>query len=235
MTHSSPFLRGRRRGRVPVPRLAALLLALGAVVTTPPVTAATLDERLAALASARSETLHYEEQRASALLNRPVTVRGRLTWDPVAGELTKWVDEPREARLTITPLELRAETPGGRERRLPLERRPELAALFSGVRALLTGDTGALEDNFQASYHEGEGDAWVMHFVPRDEVLGERLELLEIRGHGDRVGAIDTLMSGGERQHMRILEADETGAGDDGAADPGSEAGGDEEANGQGR
>ncbi len=190
-------LAGARLARWPAAALLAAWMA--------PSGAATLDERLASLAANPDETLRYEEQRESGLLSRTVTVRGRLEWDPETGHLTKWVDEPRQARLTITADGLEAETGNGRTRSLPLDQRPELAALFDGLRALLGGDPDALEDRFQADYLEGEGSAWVMHLVPRDASLAQRLALLEIRGTGDRVEAIDTVLENGERQRMRIL------------------------------
>jgi len=166
--------------------------------------AATLEERLAGLAAQPERVLHFEEQRESRLLRTPVTVRGRLEYEPETGRLTKWVDTPRPARLTITADGLEAEA-GGRTRRLTLAQRPELAALLAGVRALLAGDTAALEDRFRTSYLEGEADAWVLHLEPRQAALAARLRLLEMRGAGDRVTAIDTVDEEGRRQRMNIL------------------------------
>lgn len=183
-------------------RCIALILALAGA--TMPLHAETLEERLAGLAAQAERVLHYEEQRESRLLRTPVTVRGRLEYEPDTGRLTKWVDSPRPARLTITADGLEAET-GGRTRRLPLEQRPELAALLEGVRALLAGDTAALEDRFRTSYLEGEADAWVLHLEPRQAALAARLRLLEVRGAGDRVTAIDTVDEAGRRQRMNIV------------------------------
>ncbi len=178
------------------------------ILLASPAAAATLPERLAGLAAQPERELHYEETRESALLKRPVTYRGRLAWDPDSGHLTKWVDEPRTARLTITPTHLEAATGTGRIRRMPLERRPELAALLGGIRALLAGDAAALEDTFDTDYREDGEGAWLLRLAPRAADLAARLSLLEIRGKGNHVSLIDTLLGGGEHQRMRMVPQD---------------------------
>lgn len=159
----------------------------------------------AALVGMPERILHYEETRKSPLLARPVTYRGRLEYDPDTGRLTKWVDEPRRARLTMTSTHLEARAGTGKVRRLPLERRPELAALLIGVRSLLSGDAATLERTFVTS-HRTDGDgAWVMYLEPRDGARHGRLRLLEIRGDGDRVNTIDTVLADDSRRQIRIL------------------------------
>lgn len=164
-----------------------------------------LTARLASLRLDPDEVLHFEETRSSGLLAREVTYRGRLTYDPASGALTKWVDEPRPARLTLGDEEIMAQAGSGKERRLPLQRRPELAALLQGLRALLAGDATALGAQFQTDYLAGEGDEWLLHLRPRDPALAAELSLLEVRGWGDRLTLIDTVTGNGSRQSLRIL------------------------------
>lgn len=186
--------------------------------------AATLEKRLAGLAGEAGRVLAFEEQRASGLTREPVTVRGRLEWDPEAEILTKWVDEPRPARLAITPTQLEAQAGQGRTRRMPLDRRPELAALLGGIRALLSGDVAALESTFTADYLEGEDAAWVLRLVPLDPGLAERLSLLEVRGEGDEVRTIDTLRGDGARERMTLLAESASEADSQSALDTAGEA-----------
>lgn len=181
--------------------------------------AATLSERIRSLAVPPDvegiSELHYTESRSSSVLASPVIYQGRLAYDPAQGTLTKWVDEPRQARLTLNDTELEAQSGNGRVRRLPLERQPELAALLGGMRALLTGDEQALQGLFQADYLEGEAiegkpAAWVLQLRPLDPEVAGRLVLLELRGIGSQLTQLDSLMGSGERQSMRILAGSES-------------------------
>jgi len=193
--------------------LFALAISLGA-------DAATLAERVAGLTAPGDAELHYSESRSSGLLTKPVIYTGRLAFDQEQGTLTKWVDEPRKARLTLTDTQLEAQAGDGRVRRLPLERQPELAALLAGLRALLSGDAEALQAVFQADYLEGmpgedESADWVLQLKPLYPELAGRLTLLELRGSGDQLTRIDSLMGSGERQSMLILPPPQAGAEND--------------------
>jgi hypothetical protein len=170
-----------------------------------------LSERVGGLAAPADGAgeLAYTESRTSGLLQDPVIYTGRLAFDPDNGTLTKWVDEPRQARLTLTDTQLEIQAGNGRARRLPLERQPELAVLLRGLRALLSGDAAALQAIFQADYLEGDDDTWVMQLRPLDPELAGELVLLELRGSGDELTQIDSLMGSGDRQSMTILHTPE--------------------------
>lgn len=201
-------------------RITASVLSLFALTLSPGIEAATLAERVAGLAATGETELHYSESRSSGLLATPVIYTGRLAFDRGQGMLTKWVDEPRSARLTLTDTQLEVQTGEGRVRRLPLERQPELAALLAGLRALLSGDAEALQAVFQADYLEGmtgeDGTAdWVLQLKPLYPELAGRLILLELRGSGDELTQIDSLMGSGERQSMFILPPPDAGLEDD--------------------
>lgn len=191
-----------------------LLLAFLALSAQSTALGATLTERISGLAVPGESELHYSESRSSGLLSKPVVYSGRLAFDPQQGTLTKWVDEPRRARLTLTDAGLEVQSGAGRVRRLPLERQPELAALLAGLRALLEGDPEALLAVFQADYLEGQdpdgGEAWVLQLKPVDQELAGRLVLLELRGSDNEITRIDSLMGSGERQSMTILPSRET-------------------------
>ncbi len=201
-------------------RITRSVLSLFALAASLGIEAATLTGRVAGLAAPGDAELHYSESRSSDLLSAPVIYTGRLAFDREQGILTKWVDEPRSARLTLTDTQLEVQSGDGRVRRLPLERQPELAALLAGLRALLSGDAEALQAVFQADYLEGMTDddgtaEWVLQLKPRYPELAGRLILLELRGRGDALTQIDSLMGSGERQSMLILPPPEAGAGDD--------------------
>jgi hypothetical protein len=197
-------------------RLSALLAAwLCAWTAAPTLAAATsedaLQRRLDSLDLTRQgeagaiREIRYEELRDSKLLIRPVHYRGRLSFDPANGILTQWVDEPRNARLAITPTHLEMQLGGGATRRLALSQRPELATLLAGLRALLSADRSALEAHFLADYQEDEQQDWVLLLRPRDALVAEQLVSLEVRGRGSLVKRLNTSFTSGERRRMTLL------------------------------
>ena len=165
----------------------------------------TLEQRVAAIAQSAGTTLHYRESRQSSLLAKTVDYTGRLVFDPQTGELSKWVDAPRQARMTITDTDLELQAGGGKVRRMPLASRPDMVVLLEGFRSLLGGDAARLTGLFSAEYLQGSEEAWVLHLQPRNEAALEHLVLLEVRGRGDVMQSIDTVMADGSRQRMDIL------------------------------
>jgi hypothetical protein len=182
-----------------------LIACLPFVVAALDAAAITLEERLDAMAARPDTVLRFEEVRQSDLLDEPVIVRGRLEYEAETGRLTKWVDEPRPGRLTVTPTHLEAQSGNGRTRRLPLERRPEFAALLGGVRALLAGDAAALEDAFHGAYSELPGGSWELSLTPRSETVRQRMERIDITGADDQVRTIETVLADGRRERMTIV------------------------------
>lgn len=165
-----------------------------------------LQEHLARLAHPSSNVLEFVETRESGLLAEPVTYRGRLEYVPESDTFTKWIDTPRQARLSITPDAIEMQSGGGPTRRLGLSSRPDLAALLAALRALFAGDTEMLERVFVADFLAGEGDQWVLHLKPREAEVASSLQLLEIRGVGEQLSTIATVLGDGSRQETRILE-----------------------------
>jgi len=170
---------------------------------TDPVLAA----RLATLADSPEPVQHYREVRDGGLFSGAVTYTGRLEWREATGELIQWIDTPTSARLAVAGDRVEIQSGTGRPRTLPLSARPGLAAMMSGLRALLTGDVTALETVFTADYLEADNQEWLLHLKPRDAALREHLALLEVRGEDDRLVAIDRVGPEGRRETMTIVPA----------------------------
>lgn len=162
-----------------------------------------LTERLRLLASQAGEPLHFEETRQSGLLAKPVTVRGRLIYEPLTGQLTKQVDSPRPARLSVTETHLVAQVGEGSRRRLPLDRRPDLAALLIAVRSLLAGDLDDIDAQFQTTLDDTP-EGWILALVPRNPRLAKDLQRLEVLGQDDQVHTLQAILESGV-QRMTIL------------------------------
>ncbi|MEE4174716.1 MAG: LolA-related protein [Xanthomonadales bacterium] len=164
-----------------------------------------LADRLRLLASQAGEPLYFEETRQSGLLDEPVTVRGRLIYDPLTGQLTKQVDSPRPARLSVTETHLVAQVGEGRMRRMPLDRRPDLAALLVAVRSLLAGDLDDIDAQFDTTL-DSTPEGWTLTLVPRSPGLARDLRRLEVLGRDDRVHTLQAVLENGV-QRMKILPA----------------------------
>jgi hypothetical protein len=178
---------------------------LGALLLSAPLAAATVEDRLQLMADQAGTPLRFEESRSSGLFSNPITVRGRLIYDPVTGQLTKQVDTPQPARLSVTETHLVAQVGDGPRRRLPLDRRPDLAALLVTVRAMLAGQVDAVETRFNTTLESDEATgAWVLALQPRDPELAEDLQLIEVLGTDDRVHTLQATL-GQEVQRMTIL------------------------------
>jgi hypothetical protein len=178
---------------------------LGALFLSAPLAATPVKERLQLLADQAGTPLNFEETRNSGLLSEPITVRGRLIYDAATGQLTKQVDTPRPARLSVTETHLVAQVGDGPRRRLPLDRRPDLAGLLVAVRALLAGDVAAVENRFDTTLASDEDTGeWVLALQPRDPNLAEDLRRVEVMGLGDQVHTLQATL-GNEVQRMTIL------------------------------
>lgn len=163
------------------------------------------EQRLQQLAEQAEAPLYFEEIRSSGLLARPMTVRGTLTYDPVTKQLTKQIESPRPARLSVTETHLVAQVEDGRLRRLPLAQRPDLAALLVAVRALLAGQVDAVMTRFDVALEtEVASGEWTLALRPLDAQLAQNLALLEVQGRNDRVHTLQATLDG-EVQRMTIL------------------------------
>ena len=178
---------------------------LAAVLCADSLAAATVEERLQQLANQAGTPLHFEETRNSGLLAEPIIVRGRLIYDPVTGQLTKQVDSPRPARLSVTETHLVAQVGDGRVRRLPLGQRPDLAALLVAVRALLAGQIDAVDARFDTSLESDDDTGeWTLALRPKDPGLARDLRVLEVLGSGEQVHTLKATLDQ-EVQRMKIL------------------------------
>lgn len=166
---------------------------------------AALVARLASLSANSQEVLHYRETRDGGLFSGPVDYTGRLEWIADSGELVQWIDTPTEARLSVGDDRVEIRSGSGRTRTFPLSGRPGLGAMMTGLKALLSGDPVALDEVFLADYLEAEDESWLLHLKPRDPELQGHLALLEVRGNGDQLTAIDRVDAEGVRQAMTIV------------------------------
>ncbi|RFF27432.1 MULTISPECIES: LolA-related protein [unclassified Wenzhouxiangella] len=178
------------------------LILIAAATTTDAGAPENLDELLSSLAPEDDRTeLHFVERRSSPLLSEPLVVTGRI-WRNLHGHLVRQTLEPRETKHTLSSNMVIIERPGHSSRNYSLGHIPELAVLYHGLSALLTGDADALRERFK---HEltgkecGEECCWRLTLKPRDEALAAQVESLSLSGKDDRLERFVLALSDGEK------------------------------------
>ena len=179
-----------------------MALALQSLQT--PVGAQTLDpsaviERLKKQAPA---TIDFRELRFSALLDAPLSTRGTMRY-LAPDHLERLVREPYLERTTIRGESVRVERDGEKLTTFALKRAPELKGLLSAFGALLTGDSGAVQSNFEIEA-TGTASQWELRLVPRDARIRERVQEIIVIGRDDAPNCL--LMSGaGEARTISLF------------------------------
>lgn len=161
-----------------------------------------LETRLAAIHDAMVEEVAFREERHSPILAEPAVFEGVLRYDAESNVMTKQVQFPEAVSMTVDSRYVSVER-DGKTRRIKLGSRPELRALLSGFRGLLSGDTRQLEKHFELDFSD-DGEKWRLEMTPRSRRLARHVEVMIVDGTADRVGGICTRMTNGDWQHMSL-------------------------------
>jgi len=147
--------------------------------STAPVDAATL---VASLKRAAPSRTAYTEIRFSALLDRPLVLRGELEYLGPA-QLGKRVDSPYREQTTIANGEATVRRGDRAPRTFSLSQAPELEGFLRGFAALLGGDVATLARDFELDA-SGSTANWHLILKPHDSRLARRIGALEVDGAG---------------------------------------------------
>lgn len=164
-----------------------------------------LVNRLEAVAAVTGERLPFREYRSSSLFNEPVLYTGHLEMDPDTGTLTKWIESPETARMTLTVKDIEMQTGEGPVRRISLRQRPEMAAFVASMLALTNGDAVALLKVFETDYSETPDDCWQLILKPIERRVASRVSQIEIEGWSAQLRTMTTQFPDGESQVMEII------------------------------
>jgi hypothetical protein len=167
----------------------------------------TLDQIMAALRSVPHVDARYIERRYLHALRAPIETRGTLRFD-APGHLEKATDPAVNGstdRLTINGNQLTIDRGNAAPMVLALNEHPEIGVLVDGIRATLAGDGRTLQRAFDVT-SSGTLDEWQLVLQPRDDRQRALLQWMRIGGHGQRITAIDTQDSEGDRSEMSIVE-----------------------------
>lgn len=165
-----------------------------------------IDRLLERLASNAARRTPFVEQRESALLTGPVTLRGHLERE-TDGSLVRRVDSPwvEEARINRERVLLVRD---GRRRSFALSRAPELVDVLTAFDAILAGDRAPLSARYRLSLVE-TGPHWKLQFVPiaNRNLKKRRRVALTVHGFGDQPRCVVTEQSDGAVSRMLMGSA----------------------------
>lgn len=184
----------------------ACLLALAAPAWAAPDS----DAILASLARPVPAATAFVEVRESPMLKAPLRLSGEYR-RPDADTLVREVRAPYAETTTIRGSEAVLVRAGKPERRFPLSRAPELAALQGSFGALLAGDTATLRRHYTVD-SQGTAAHWALRLAPRDPALAARLRDIVLHGGGDELRCIETTPVKGELQRTLLASAAEAAA-----------------------
>lgn len=166
-------------------RLVLILLTLSLSGLSAAVSAAPIDELVAALR--REPPVHeaFAEFRFSRFTKKPAQSRGELQYLG-ADHLVRVVASPRPERSTIRQGMIVIERPNQAKKQYALKRVPALEALLGSVTGLLGGDLNKLNQAFSVSL-QPSASAFRLQLTPRQPAMAKRLSEIKVMGAGTKV------------------------------------------------
>lgn len=191
----------------------AVLLACAALASTPAAAqthdAALLQTVMSRLASVKAAKATFVERKYVKLLTAPVESSGTLTY-AAPDRFEKFTAKPVSERMTVqgdtVTLDQIAKK---KQQRLFIGQHPALAAIIDGMRGALSGNLGALQQNFNvvASGDSGNGARWKLKLVPSDAAQYAYVHTIHVSGRDDFIETIEIVQSDGDRSVMTMTRA----------------------------
>jgi hypothetical protein len=160
-----------------------------------PVAPSDLDSLLGSLTREPPQSVAFVEAYSSPLLEGELVVAGRLEFLG-ARKLSRVVTAPYEERTDIDGNDVLIQREGQPARQFSLRRSPELGGLLTAFSALLEGDRGALEREFELQAVIA-GEAWQLILTPRGAKSRLRIAGMRVRGVGNTPTCIVVLKGDG--------------------------------------
>lgn len=180
-------------------RCTMVLLLAGFAAPLPAAGDTRLGEFLSRLAPPPQTPIAFVEQRMSALLERPLEVRGELSLGS-DGVIDKHVTAPIEERVRISATTLSLER-GGQLRTVDLAGDARWRALHAGISGLLRRDASALERVFEVELTEAD-TGWTLALRPRQTRGANSLTRISAQGEGPQLLRLRLEQGEGEWQEM---------------------------------
>ncbi len=168
--------------------------------------AAALDWDLEALMSRLEEKGTYRatfhQTKHLDALEEPLVLKGSLLYEP-PDHLKKVVTQPHEKIYEIRGDRLTIATPEEDTRRLTITDHPLLQTFVATMRGILSGDLGALEEDYHLQL-QGGPDQWSLRLRPKDSQIGEKIKRVVVRGREGSVLSVKTVEPNGDYSLLEI-------------------------------
>lgn len=132
-------------------------------------------------------------------LEHPLRLEGEVRFTPPDG-MEKHVTSPYDEQMSVKDGWLRLQR-GKKSRELALEKHPVARSFVMAFTATLAGDHASLAQHYEIEL-AGEPRDWQLTLVPKDEVLRDKVSLIEVKGNTDILQSFETRQPGGDRSIM---------------------------------
>jgi len=159
-----------------------------------------------AMATLPPGKVEFREVRHLRQLTVPLISEGTLSYTPPS-RLEKHVLRPEQERMVIDGDTLTVERKSdGRVLRARVSDHPALSGFIVALRALFAGDGAALERGYAVQLSGDRGN-WLLILEPKDAATRDKVQVVRIRGVGNRPVDIEVLEASGDRTVIKIAAA----------------------------
>ena len=146
--------------------------------------------------------------RYSKLLDQPIVVKGQLEYHE-DGTLVRAVVDPFKERTEIQGETVSILRAGKSPRKFSLKRAPELRSMLGGFSAVLGGNRGTLEKDFNLGL-TGELQDWKLALTPKSPQVGKYVRDIVIQGARSEARCIVVTQPDDESSVMLVGAASES-------------------------
>jgi Outer membrane lipoprotein carrier protein LolA-like len=179
---------------------------VAATVSAPLHDAALLQTVMGRLAGVKTAKANFVERKYVKLLTTPIESSGTLTY-AAPDRFEKFTAKPVSERMTVqgdtVTLDQIAKK---KQQRLFIGQHPALAAIIDGMRGALSGNLGALQQNFNV-IASGDNARWKLSLVPSDAAQYAYVHTIQVSGRDDFIETIEIVQSDGDRSVMTMSRA----------------------------
>jgi len=157
--------------------------------------APTLESVMQALARSGGVEAHFRESRQLTILSEPINSSGILYFLP-PDWLARHVTEPGAAKVIVRDDRVSFQDETGIQT-LELGSSEVARAMVGNVIVLMRGDLDALRRQYDVAF-SASGDLWTLDLEPRDRVVRQLIERLEVNGSDNRLVRMATIETSGD-------------------------------------
>lgn len=169
-----------------------------------------LPQLMRSLAGVKSANASFTERKTIAILDAPLVAEGTLSYR-APDWMEKVTASPVPERFVLDGHQVTITGADHQAHVFSTNDDPLIGGLTEGIIGTLAGDLPALQHVYAVRLSGGAA-GWQLVLTPRDAALARMISWICIRGHGNRIGTIETESGNGDHSDMSVDE-DVTDAG----------------------